>query len=365
MRRRSLSSVLLRPLWSSAVVPSPVISLARWLFTAAALALGPTAHALVYLDSYSFPQNVPPAIRTTDSLTPQYKLRAKFNPGGIHAATTYNNNGVPLDSVPAPGTYSVDLYYVQYDSTGTTALSIGPTNTQTVTVLAPNNPPSCTVSASTTTINPGQTVTITVNGSDADGNLRYVNVDQVSPNNGYYGAVSSGTDYPPDGAFFDLGANYGSYTRNLPITLTTYGTFTFRGAVNDGYGWVYSPSNVNVTVAHEVNLSSTSASAGAMPTISTAEPLASMYKLRAKFMTPTGDFHAATSWNNNGMPLDVLPPPGTYSVALYWLKYDSTGTTLLQVGPSKVITVTVTGAGTTVTDTNNQNALNIHIPISQ
>ena len=45
----------------------------------------------------------------------------------------------------------------------------------------------------------------------------------------------------------------------------------------------------------------------------------SCYKLRTKVLNVPGypdGFHAATSWNNNNLPLDVLPPPATYAAQL-------------------------------------------------
>lgn len=271
-----------------------------------------------------------------------YQITATNNPSSYTASglpdglSLNTTTGVISGTPTSSGTSAVAISATNPSGTGsaTLMLTIGSQSSS-------NTPLSCTVSASATSINPGQTVTITVNGSDADGNLRYVNVDQLSPNNGYYGAVDSGTEIPPSGPHYDLGANYGNYTRNLPLTLTPYGSYTFRGAVSDGSSWIYSPSNVTVNVVHEVTLSSTTMSMNARPTISSAEPLQAMYKLRAKFITPSGDFHAATSWNNNGYQLDTLPAPGTYTVYLYWLKYDSTGTNLLEIGPYRAVTATV------------------------
>lgn len=110
--------------------------------------------------------------------------------------------------------------------------------------LSVNTTPSCSISANPLSIVAGQTTTIAVNAAHA----RYINVDQTSPNGGYYGAVSSGTENPPNGAHFDLGSLNASYTRNLPLTLNTPGTYTFRGAVGEGTGWYYSSGTVSVTV---------------------------------------------------------------------------------------------------------------------
>jgi hypothetical protein len=76
-------------------------------------------------------------------------------------------------------------------------------------------------------------------------------------------------------------------------------------------------------------------------TINTDESLMPAYKLRAKFLDGGLGFHAATSWNNDGLCLDALPAPGTYSVSLYSLQYDGSGTNLQSQGPATTVTVTI------------------------
>ena len=65
------------------------------------------------------------------------------------------------------------------------------------------------------------------------------------------------------------------------------------------------------------------------------------YKLRAKFFNipdyPDG-FHAATSESNNGLLLDTLPPPGTHTANLYWVKYDASWA-VVEVGPQVTVTI--------------------------
>lgn len=91
-----------------------------------------------------------------------------------------------------------------------------------------------------------------------------------------------------------------------------------------------------------VYLSFLSISPSSKPVITTTETMLTRYKLRCKMnYSNGGDFHAATSWNNNNMQLDVLPAPGVYTTGLYWLKYSSDGTKLYEIGPSNVVTVTV------------------------
>src|ERR1017187_6490657 len=104
------------------------------------LASAGIASANVWLSTYNFALADRPSVTiwTDETLTSPYRLRAKFNDGsqyGFHAATAYNNYGGALDALPAPGTYSVALYSVQYAQDGITVLSIGTETVLDVTVL--------------------------------------------------------------------------------------------------------------------------------------------------------------------------------------------------------------------------------------
>jgi hypothetical protein len=93
-----------------------------------------------------------------------------------------------------------------------------------------------------------------------------------------------------------------------------------------------------------VYLSHYTFSSANVPYVYTNEGLDIPFKLRVKIMGVPGygnGFHAAQAWNNNYYSLESLPPPGTYTVALYWLKYASDWTTLLEVGPQTTTTITV------------------------
>lgn len=108
-------------------------------FIAAALAFG-SARAGVYLSATSFASNNVPYVWTDETMPAYYKLRVKFNgvPGygsGFHAANAMNNSWTALDACPPQGSYSVDLYWLKYDSTGTSVVQIGPTASVTVTVM--------------------------------------------------------------------------------------------------------------------------------------------------------------------------------------------------------------------------------------
>ncbi|MBI5692761.1 MAG: fibronectin type III domain-containing protein [Verrucomicrobia bacterium] len=130
-----------------------------------------------------------------------------------------------------------------------------PGERKTVTVAnAANTPPVCTgIWASASNVSVGGSVVIYVSGSDADGNLRYINVDQTSPSNGYYGPGNAWTQVPPNNGAWDIGSNQSYFTRALTLTFNAAGTYVFRGAVNDGSGWSYSAGTISVTVVSATN----------------------------------------------------------------------------------------------------------------
>lgn len=112
--------------------------------------------------------------------------------------------------------------------------------------------PTSTISANVTSISVGQSVVISVAANDTDGNLQYVNVDQVSPNAGYYGAgYDTGNENPPGGDAYNIGTAQTNYTRNLTLTIGTAGTYVFKGmaADNAGSGWQPSSNTVTITVS--------------------------------------------------------------------------------------------------------------------
>lgn len=75
----------------------------------------------VLLAHYQFDEAHPPVISSTNTFTVdathKYKLKAKFLDGsaaGFQSIDEWNNNGLALTNLPAPGSYSVDLYWVKY-----------------------------------------------------------------------------------------------------------------------------------------------------------------------------------------------------------------------------------------------------------
>lgn len=227
---------------------------------------------------------------------------------------------------------------------------------RTVNVYIPT--PSCTISADATTISSGGTVNITVNATNA----RYVNVDQTSPNNGYYGSVTTGGNVPPSGAHYDLGAVTPSHPRPLALTLTNNSStpvaYTFRGAVSAGAAWYYSSNTVTITV----NGSST-------PPVILAHPQSQSVTVGGTVsftVSASGTPSPSYQWRKGGANL-----PGANASS-----YTISGAQLSHAGTYDVVvsnsagSVTSNGAvlsvgSTTQNDTNNQNQLNIHIPLQQ
>lgn len=73
----------------------------------------------------------------------------------------------------------------------------------------------------------------------------------------------------------------------------------------------------------------------------------SAYRLFARFADgSTSGFEAATSLNNSGFTLDEVPPPGTYSVDLWWVKYTYSGVNLVvsETGVTTTVTVSISPA---------------------
>lgn len=100
----------------------------------------------VTLDSYTFTPSTPPKISSSGiTLTPRYRLRAKFHvpPGNDWQATDlFNNTGLRLDNLPVNGSWTVDLYAILYDDT-TGTLSTTAFNTVTVTIAADSETAQC------------------------------------------------------------------------------------------------------------------------------------------------------------------------------------------------------------------------------
>ncbi|WP_414664429.1 PA14 domain-containing protein [Horticoccus sp. 23ND18S-11] len=107
-------------------------SLGRLLVGFMAVAAVSVAHAAIQLSALSFTADHLPSIEAdaADVTAAQslagpggyYKLRAKFivsySPGYFHGTDATNNNHGRLSAAPAPGAYTVQLYWAAYDFTG-------------------------------------------------------------------------------------------------------------------------------------------------------------------------------------------------------------------------------------------------------
>lgn len=152
-----------------------------------------SVRAGVYLTSYQFSAADLPSIWSDDGLEEPYRLRAKIA-GFYHATDLYNNQLTPLESVPAPGTYPIELYWVRYDADWSTVLEVGPFFTTTVTILPANQAPQ-THTVSGTASSPGQPTTLSGRATDPNGNLQWLHFYTNDANwSGYVhaGSVSVG-----------------------------------------------------------------------------------------------------------------------------------------------------------------------------
>jgi hypothetical protein len=170
---------------------------------------------------------------TTTSTAPVTYTAADLPPGlGLTASGLIS--GRPTQA----GTFFVRLSATDDAGTGTATLTL---NTFV-------DPPNASISASPASVIAGQPVVISAFGASGTGTLNYINIDQITPNPGYYGSGDTGHEIPPNNAHYASPDAY-SHTRHLTLTLQTPGTYRFRGSVSDGAGWYPSANEVTVTVA--------------------------------------------------------------------------------------------------------------------
>ena len=120
-----------------------------------------------------------------------------------------------------------------------------------------------------------------------------------------------------------------------------------RDAAGNASAWSSEITATTTGTQGVVTLSRISFSTANKPVISTTEPMPSKYKLRCKIGdgVTSGGFHAATTMNNNGLTLDVLPSVyGTFPAELYWIKYDDSGSYIYEYSGATTVTVTITSA---------------------
>lgn len=146
----------------------------------------------VNLTSYVFTSSNLPYVWTDEPLPAPYRLRVKI--GGTHHATNlYNNNWTRLESVPAPGTYLVETYWVLYDPADWSVVrQVGPFSSGTITIQPSAQPPYARAVSATATL-PGQTTTLTGSASDGNGDLAWLHFFTNDPN--WSGYVYAGSSY--------------------------------------------------------------------------------------------------------------------------------------------------------------------------
>lgn len=116
-----------------------------------------------------------------------------------------------------------------------------------------------------------------------------------------------------------------------PRRLLPLGLLFFLLSLNQAFAVVYLSSNEFTGIAR--------------PRIRTDDTsiLSSPYRLRAKFIDGNAyGFQAANSYLNENSYLDSAPPPGTYTVALYYVIYtDYSYSTIASIGQEYTTSITV------------------------
>lgn len=175
----------------------------------------------------------------------------------------------------------------------------------TITVSAPaNSPPSVSISANTYSIGINQAVTFTVSASDSDANMDALNLDIISPQNGYFKIDAGPYTYsgsPPNNGYKSFWPT-SSNSHSCTITFTQTGTYYFRGAARDSAGWSYSGS-IAITVANRAPSSSLSASATTIAlgqyvdlTSTVTDPDGNLYAQAVDRSTDNANW--TSGWNN-------------------------------------------------------------------
>jgi hypothetical protein len=328
-----------------------------------------SASASVWLSSYSFAPNNLPTINSNDSLTSMYKLRAKVN--GVQYENKWNDNGQKIDSAPAPGTYSVALYYLQYDSTGTNLLTIGPQTTQTLTILSPVNGVNWNGIYMPSTATPGSTInfpaSVTNTGNTLwDGNY-YLELKDAAGNHLNYPSLAT---TPPGSSISP------SFSLTVPSTAGVY-TYYFT-AMQYGvqyFGPTQSASiTVNTNPTTSLSLSSTSITVGqsVTATSTTTDPDGNLINQAIDYLPP-----GASSWvsgtSTNGFRWDggptssntvsnsiVLNTVGTWQFRARGAdnlggisNFSTVNVTVANLGPAPVTTLTAAYGGSSTTGNTN------------
>jgi len=195
--------------------------------------------ATVYLSATTFAPNTPPYVWTDESLPAPYKLRVKIlsvpGVGDLQAVNAWNNNNETLETVPAPGVYSAQLYWVKYTSDMSTVLQVGTMYNVTLTI---NYPPVPSISVDgyssggviTRPVSGGTPLAVPVtahyNASDANSNLSGIRYNVWNETTGYF-------DNGGGGFIAQSGAS-GAVTRS--VSLNSDGDWYFWTDAQDANG---------------------------------------------------------------------------------------------------------------------------------
>jgi hypothetical protein len=264
-----------------------------------ALAAVAVTQASVWLSSYSFAPNNLPTISSNDSLSTQYKLRFKVN--GNQYENKWNNNGQTVDSAPPPGSYTTYLYYLQYDSTGTNLLTIGPQTAQNLTILTPVNGVAWNGIFLPSTGLPGTTITFSASVTNTGNTLwdsnYFLELKDWNGTHLYYPSLattSPGATKQPAPTF----------SLTLPSTAGTY-TYYFT-ALQNGVQY-FGPTQsativVNTNPTTTLSVSSTAVNVGQSVTLTsvTTDPDSNLTSQAIDYIPPGGgSWVSGTSGNGN------------------------------------------------------------------
>lgn len=167
-------------------------------------------------------------------------------PGGLSATSAGAIFGIPTQG----GTFNLQL----------TARNSAGADTETLQLTTYFVTPSIGVSANKTGLSfPGDQVELTVYAQSAGQNLRFLNLNQVSPRPGHYGQGETGTEIPPNDAHFAVTDSFAPLRRVL-LTLNEPGLFRFKGAASDGVAWYENSNEVSVAVPAQLTVQNGSGS---------------------------------------------------------------------------------------------------------
>ncbi len=287
------------------------------------LCLGATAQAGVYLSHYTFGSANLPYVYTNEGLSVPFKLRVKIMgvPGygdGFHATQSWNNNYYSLESLAPPGTYTVALYWLQYDSSGNTLLAVGPQTTATITI----QPPTAQNGVAWSTINlptdgsgvglPGQTITatasVTNNGGTTWNSSYYLELKDSNENHLSYPSINGVSPNSSTSATFVL---------TLPSTagVYTYGFTAMQNGVQYFGGTQYRSITVNRNpVTTSFTTSATTISGGQSVTLTgvVIDPDSNLTSQAIDHMAPgggawiSGSAAAGTRWEGAATGANTL-----------------------------------------------------------